>query len=135
MNDQLCEGCGRLSFLLNKNNLCVSCVFSFGVDPDESKIFRETGGELTIPDTNLDTSFSRIFGGMKPFCRKCDKMVDLFGPIYLIEHPCTRIYFTKCHGEIEVQMFNELLMKDYGIVDHENVFDKFSIIIKEKQET
>ena len=105
-----CSKCGRKSILLNGNNLCVVCVFGLGAEK-ESRIFREAGGELADPEIIAGSSFSYMFKG-KPICLKCDKPVDMFGPIYVIEYGATRFIFAKCHGEVEVRSANEFLIKD-----------------------
>ena len=123
MNDK-CKKCDKKSFLLNKNNLCIICVFGIDSDPNENKIFKETGKELK---EQLNPSFYDMFRNQKPVCRKCNKEVDLFGPIYVIEMACTRFVFTKCHGEVEVRMFTEIKMNDksYDLDYHlKNFFNK-----------
>ena len=100
-----CSACGRESFILNKNGNCVDCVFS--IDGDGDNIFYETGKEI-IHSEFVHESFVKYFGTEKPICSKCNKEVDIFGPIYSIKHLCTRFVFAKCHGEIEVKSFNSL---------------------------
>lgn len=110
-----CSKCGGPSFILNKNGLCVSCVFDIDSDPNESKIFKETGEELKKQDFDLNPVFNVSYENINPVCCKCNKPVDIFGPIYLINYACSRIVLAKCHGEIEVRMISEYVVSNQRV--------------------
>ena len=107
-----CHKCGTPNDMLNKNGLCIICVFSADADLNESKMFKETGEELREPNIVIESDFQMFFGKEKPICSKCDKPVDMFFPLYVIEYPCSRFVLVKCHGEIEIRMFTEIKLVD-----------------------
>lgn len=130
-----CKNCNKQSWALNKNNICIVCAFALDNAENESKIFKETGIQPPIKAEMLcdkkscdgcDEMFcsTRIFKTYTPMCSKCNKPVDHFGPLYMIEYGATRIIFVKCHGEIEVRMFNEYQIKD-GKVNFKDVLSDF----------
>jgi hypothetical protein len=103
-----CNLCGKYSSILNSNNHCPDCVFSLKTPEDESKIFTGElhGGYCECGKCVSCIHRKEIFKEI-PTCLKCDKPIEKYGLVYMIEHACSRFIYASCHGEIEIKMLNE----------------------------